>query len=88
MLNTDRHLKLEDVTKPFKLPAVLDLKMGLKVWGDDKPMSKVQRERKKFPFQEVIGFRVVGMKVCCLSSYLFFLVNTNSVLKGTRDQRL
>ncbi|KAL5505126.1 hypothetical protein EMCRGX_G006507 [Ephydatia muelleri] len=56
-------LKLEDITHHFRRPAIMDVKIGKRVWDDYAEQDKIERERKKYPDQEVIGFRIIGMRV-------------------------
>ena len=64
----DKFLKLEDITHQFKQPAIMDVKIGKRVWDDYAEQDKVERERKKYPDQEVIGFRIIGMRVSLYST--------------------
>ena len=56
-------LKLEDITCGFERPCIIDIKIGKRVWDDHALQDKIDREMKKYPCQEVIGFRIVGMRV-------------------------
>ena len=56
-------LKLEDITCGFEKPCIIDIKIGKRVWDDHALQDKIDREKKKYPCQEVIGFRIVGMRV-------------------------
>ena len=57
------YLKLEDITNRFDKACIMDLKLGQRVWDDFAEQDKIDRERKKYPCQEVIGFRIIGMRV-------------------------
>ena len=37
--------------------------MGRRVWDDYADSNKIDKEKRKYPLQEVIGFRVTGMRV-------------------------
>ena len=37
--------------------------MGKRVWDDFAEKDKIDRERKKYPAQETLGFRIIGMRV-------------------------
>ena len=54
---------LEDITHKFRKPCILDVKIGKRVWDDFAEQDKIERERKKFPAQEIIGWRIIGMRV-------------------------
>lgn len=57
------YLALEDLARPFRQPCVLDVKVGVRTWGDDAPPEKVAAELRKFPLQQQVGFRLTGMRV-------------------------
>lgn len=57
------YLILEDITHRFVNPCIMDLKMGQRVWDDLADQAKIERELKKYPAQETLGFRIVGMRV-------------------------
>lgn len=63
MLSLGDYLILEDITHRFIHPCILDLKMGQRVWDDNAHPDKIERELKKYPAQETLGFRIVGMRV-------------------------
>ena len=42
----------------------MDVKVGRRVWDDFAQQDKIDREKKKYPQQEIIGFRIIGMRVC------------------------
>ena len=65
----DEFLKLEDITHHFRRPAIMDVKIGKRVWDDYAEQDKIERERKKYPDQEVIGFRIIGMRVSLSSTF-------------------
>jgi hypothetical protein len=54
---------LEDVASRFRRPCILDVKVGRRVWDDFAERDKIERERKKYPPQEILGFRIIGMRV-------------------------
>lgn len=62
-IQLDCYLLLQDVTANFKKPCVIDLKMGLHTYEPDAPEQKKKRERQKYPYQEVYGFRIVGKRM-------------------------
>ena len=59
----DQFIKLEDVASRFKKPCILDVKVGRRVWDDFAERDNIEREKKKYPPQEILGFRIIGMRV-------------------------
>ncbi|KJE94385.1 hypothetical protein CAOG_005030 [Capsaspora owczarzaki ATCC 30864] len=57
------YLKMEDTSASFRKPCIADIKMGIQTWGENASESKIAKEREKYPPQQTLGFRVVGMKV-------------------------
>ena len=58
------HLALEDLAgAPFALPCVLDVKMGVRSWGEGASEEKAAREAAKWPPQARLGLRFTGMRV-------------------------
>ena len=47
----------------FHKPCIMDVKIGRRVWDDLADPVKIDREKKKYPFQDIIGFRISGMRV-------------------------
>lgn len=62
---------LEDITHKFTHPCILDLKIGQRVWDDFADKEKIEREKKKYPAQETLGFRIIGMRVNVYSILTF-----------------
>ncbi|CAI8046652.1 Inositol polyphosphate multikinase [Geodia barretti] len=61
--NLHEFLKLEDITHRYKKPCILDVKVGRRVWDDFAEKDKIDREKKKYPAQETLGYRIIGMRV-------------------------
>ncbi|GCB74704.1 hypothetical protein scyTo_0003795 [Scyliorhinus torazame] len=57
------YLKLEDVTRKFNKPCIMDVKIGKKSYDPDASAEKVQQQISKYPLMEEIGFLVLGMRV-------------------------
>ncbi|KAI6659737.1 hypothetical protein LOD99_10670 [Oopsacas minuta] len=57
------YFRLEDCAHPFKKPSILDLKIGKKVCEQGSAENKIIRSVEKYPVQDSIGFRIVGMRV-------------------------
>lgn len=62
-LDTQLFIALEDLARPFRRPCLLDVKVGLRTWGDGASPKKIAGEMQKFPLQQRVGFRVTGMRV-------------------------
>lgn len=58
-----RYLQLDDLTKDFRRPCVLDVKIGAQTWDPDASAEKIHCERNKYPPLSSLGFRLLGMKV-------------------------
>ncbi|KAM4670066.1 inositol polyphosphate multikinase isoform 4-T4 [Amazona ochrocephala] len=64
----DTYLKLEDVTRKFKKPCIMDVKIGQKSYDPYASAEKIQQQVSKYPLMEEIGFLVLGMRVYHVSS--------------------
>ncbi|XP_062927664.1 inositol polyphosphate multikinase [Mobula hypostoma] len=62
------YLKLEDVTRCFSKPCIMDVKIGKKSYDPDASAEKIQQQISKYPLMEEIGFLVLGMRVYQFSS--------------------
>lgn len=56
-------LRLEDITAPFVRPCIMDIKMGVQAWDEDATPAKIAKEACKYPTQQLVGFRLTGMRV-------------------------
>ncbi|KAM5140735.1 inositol polyphosphate multikinase isoform 1-T1 [Mantella aurantiaca] len=59
----DLYLKLEDVTRKFNKPCIMDVKIGRKSYDPYASAEKIQQQISKYPLMEEIGFLVLGMRV-------------------------
>ncbi|XP_040218011.1 inositol polyphosphate multikinase [Rana temporaria] len=59
----DLYLKLEDVTRKFNKPCIMDVKIGQKSYDPYASAEKIQQQVSKYPLMEEIGFLVLGMRV-------------------------
>ncbi|XP_066478480.1 inositol polyphosphate multikinase [Tiliqua scincoides] len=59
----DLYLKLEDVTHGFKMPCIMDVKIGQKSYDPYASAEKIKQQVSKYPLMEEIGFLVLGMRV-------------------------
>lgn len=57
------HLALEDLTRGYCKPCVIDIKMGQQTYEPTASEHKKQREVLKCPYQATTGYRITGMKV-------------------------
>jgi 1D-myo-inositol-tetrakisphosphate 5-kinase/inositol-polyphosphate multikinase len=60
---TELYLKLEDVTRRFQKPCIMDVKIGQKSYDPYASYEKRDQQIKKYPLMEEIGFLVLGMRV-------------------------
>jgi 1D-myo-inositol-tetrakisphosphate 5-kinase/inositol-polyphosphate multikinase len=65
---------LEDVTFSFEHPCLIDIKIGQQTFEPTASLIKINNELLKYPYQEILGFRISGMKVWNkrLRKYYFF----------------
>jgi Inositol polyphosphate kinase len=57
------HILAGNLTINFSRPSVMDIKMGMQTYEPDAPEAKKMRERKKYELQEVLGFRIVALRI-------------------------
>ncbi|KAG7492673.1 hypothetical protein MATL_G00017500 [Megalops atlanticus] len=65
---TDLYLKLEDVTRKFNKPCIMDVKIGQRSYDPYASQEKREQQIKKYPLMEEIGFLVLGMRIYKVSS--------------------
>mgnify|MGYP002803580531 CR=1 FL=1 len=58
----DNYIILENLTRHFNKPCILDIKIGKCVTDHLASQAKRERAFKKYPPQEEFGFRILGMK--------------------------
>ncbi|XP_051529724.1 inositol polyphosphate multikinase-like isoform X1 [Myxocyprinus asiaticus] len=68
---TDLYLKLEDVTRRFQKPCIMDVKIGQKSYDPFALQEKREQQIRKYPLMEEIGFLVLGMRVYKVGSDSF-----------------
>ncbi|XP_050980478.1 inositol polyphosphate multikinase [Labeo rohita] len=68
---TDLYLKLEDVTRRFQKPCIMDVKIGQKSYDPFASQEKREQQIRKYPLMEDIGFLVLGMRVYKVGSDSF-----------------
>lgn len=57
------YLRLEDVTRRFRKPCIMDVKIGQRSYDPFASQEKRQQQIRKYPLMEEIGFLVLGMRV-------------------------
>ncbi|XP_058476860.1 inositol polyphosphate multikinase [Solea solea] len=67
----DLYLKLEDVTRRFAKPCIMDVKLGQRSYDPFASQEKREQQIKKYPLMEEIGFLVLGMRVYKVCSDTF-----------------
>nr|XP_046232116.1 inositol polyphosphate multikinase [Scatophagus argus]XP_046232117.1 inositol polyphosphate multikinase [Scatophagus argus]XP_046232118.1 inositol polyphosphate multikinase [Scatophagus argus] len=67
----DLYLKLEDVTRRFIKPCIMDVKLGQRSYDPFASQEKREQQIRKYPLMEEIGFLVLGMRVYKVCSDMF-----------------
>jgi len=80
------YLSLHNICHRFRKPCVLDLKMGRQTWAPYASAEKARREFAKYPTQDKVGFRFVGMKVYKPASDIFKTYERNYGYQMTEDR--
>lgn len=81
----DLYLKLEDVTRKFTKPCIMDVKIGQKSYDPHASAEKIQQQISKYPLMEEIGFLVLGMRVYHMDSDSFEVQNQHYGRSLTKD---
>ncbi|XP_018414250.1 PREDICTED: inositol polyphosphate multikinase [Nanorana parkeri] len=81
----DLYLKLEDVTRKFNKPCIMDVKIGQKSYDPYASAEKVQQQISKYPLMEEIGFLVLGMRVYHVDSDSFETENQHYGRRLTKE---
>mmetsp|Transcript_23310 Transcript_23310/g.73006 ORF Transcript_23310/g.73006 Transcript_23310/m.73006 type:complete len:230 (-) Transcript_23310:2317-3006(-) len=58
-----QYLRLENLMRDYRRPCILDVKIGRRCYETTAPNDKKAREHKKYPYQQVVGYRAAGLKV-------------------------
>lgn len=79
---TDLYLKLEDVTRRFVKPCIMDVKLGQQSYDPFASHEKREQQIRKYPLMEEIGFLVLGMRVSesCLGEFMWHFLTLNSCI--------
>lgn len=67
----DLYLKLEDVTRRFVKPCIMDVKLGQRSYDPFASQEKREQQIRKYPLMEEMGFLVLGMRVFKVCSDTF-----------------
>lgn len=67
----DLYLKLEDVTRLFHKPCIMDVKLGQRSYDPFASQEKREQQIRKYPLMEEIGFLLLGMRVYNVSNDSF-----------------
>ncbi|XP_061089163.1 inositol polyphosphate multikinase isoform X2 [Conger conger] len=62
------YLKLEDVTRKFQKPCIMDVKIGQRSYDPFASQEKREQQIKKYPLMEEMGFLVLGMRIYKVNS--------------------
>lgn len=60
---SELYLKLEDVTRRFLRPCIMDVKIGRRSYDPFASKEKREEQISKYPLMEEIGFLLLGMRV-------------------------
>lgn len=63
LADSELYLKLEDVTRHFVKPCIMDVKLGQRSYDPFASQEKREQQIRKYPLMEEIGFLVLGMRV-------------------------
>ena len=55
---------MENITRKFVLPCVMDMKIGKVTWEDDAAEEFKARRKNKWPLRDIVGFSILGYMVC------------------------
>jgi 1D-myo-inositol-tetrakisphosphate 5-kinase/inositol-polyphosphate multikinase len=58
-----KYFALENITKRFQYPCILDIKIGAQTYDPLAPPDKMAREDAKCPWKKNTGFSLTGLKV-------------------------
>ena len=65
-------MRMEDITRKFKSPCIMDVKVGPVTYDINASPEKIAREKAKFPPLNDVGFQIGGIRVS--SEYHSFFV--------------
>ncbi|KAL0484031.1 inositol hexakis phosphate kinase [Acrasis kona] len=83
-----KYIALEDLTKPFVKPCVIDFKMGAISEKESSCPSKLSRKKNKYPLQQKIGFRIAGSRLFRKKTHTFLVEETKDFAEQTTEQNI
>ncbi|KAG2463238.1 IPMK multikinase, partial [Polypterus senegalus] len=75
----DQYLKLEDVTRKFIKPCIMDVKIGQRSYDPYASKEKKDQQIRKYPLMEEIGFLVLGMRQYLKPFLVLYILHSQSV---------
>ncbi|XP_002737341.1 inositol polyphosphate multikinase-like [Saccoglossus kowalevskii] len=57
------YMKLDDITKCFRKPCIMDIKIGRRSCVRGAPQTKVESSTRKHPQLDKVGFQITGMRI-------------------------
>ncbi|KAK8786917.1 inositol polyphosphate multikinase-like [Amblyomma americanum] len=79
------YLRLEDVTREFRRPSVMDVKIGAQTYDPLATPEKAALEDAKYPWSRQLGFRILGMRVFDKHEQKYCIYGKDYGLKQTPD---
>ncbi|XP_037557836.2 inositol polyphosphate multikinase-like, partial [Dermacentor silvarum] len=79
------YLRLDDVTREFRSPSVMDVKIGAQTYDPLAEPEKVALEEAKYPWSRQLGFRILGMRVFDKCEQKYHIYGKDYGLKQTPD---
>jgi hypothetical protein len=59
----EKFIKIGNLEAEYRKPCVIDLKIGTQTYDEDASDEKKEKQIKKFKYQQLLGYRLTGMKV-------------------------
>lgn len=69
------YMRLGDVMARFIKPCCMDVKIGAQTYDPEASEDKIRCENRKFPAGQILGFRIVGMKVFSEPAQKYFVID-------------
>ncbi|XP_065295529.1 inositol polyphosphate multikinase-like isoform X3 [Dermacentor albipictus] len=82
------YLRLDDVTREFRSPSVMDVKIGAQTYDPLAEPEKVALEEAKYTWSRQLGFRILGMRVFDKCEQKYHIYGKDYGLKQTPDSIL
>ncbi len=68
---------MDDLAYGIKYPAIIDFKIGKITYDPEATVEKINRQKKKYPEVEKLGFQLLGMRVITLLVNLIKQLSTS-----------